>query len=275
MWPSLRWYLLRAGLPTGVLIALGEAINDQQVWWDVIVTIALPALALASVLAVAAEVFARRVPRSLRSKFAFVAVTTSLTIVGGLALLVLMPRLPHGHWVRLPDPPRVVRAFAGPTCLCMVGSDDGVVVMESSNGSYVVYHPQWGNSWTVESAIPPEIVRRAEGCRRMLAESATPLTFGGVVARYRIDDNGVDCGGRRHYILKSNHTVWEWSTGFCAIPWLAGGAFYLIFLVLDGLILGLNPRRTKALSSRRGTYLCSDVHNLLGPARVHTTYASR
>jgi hypothetical protein len=172
---SLQWYLLRAGLPTGVLIAVGEAIDDQQVWWDVIVTIALPALALASMLAVATEVFARHVARSPRSDFVFVAMTATVTVMGGLALLVLVPRLPHGRWVRLPDPPRVVRAFAGPTCLHMVGSDDGVVVMEASDGGYVVYHPDWGNSWTVEPAIPAEIERRAEGCRPMLTESSAPL----------------------------------------------------------------------------------------------------
>ena len=237
-----RWFLTRVGLPVGVLLGVGFGLRGSgTALLDVILTIMIPAVALASLLSFATQLFVRTFRRTRITATVLVAGIVTLTVVGGAGVLVGASHAPHGRWNRLPDPPAPAVSLAGPTCYRMVGDDDGLIVVAAQQGGYFVYRPGSGSSgvWTREAAIPEDILQRSDDCRVMSRGGAIPRVRGGVLATYRVDDDGVDCGGRRHYILKEDGTVWEWSTGGCAITYLAGLAFYVTTLLAVGLAAGI------------------------------------
>jgi hypothetical protein len=54
------------------------------------------------------------------------------------------------------------------------------------------------------------------GCEGWL-DSPTPRPRRGVVSRFNVVDNGVDCGGLSSFALAGDGTVWRWSGGGCAM----------------------------------------------------------
>jgi hypothetical protein len=70
--------------------------------------------------------------------------------------------------------------------------------------------------------------------------------LGRVVATRQIDFQGVDCGGRTHYLLLADGSMWRWGTGGCAIGevmMLIGYAalVVLVSLLVAGGIVVLGP----------------------------------
>jgi hypothetical protein len=60
-----RWYLLGIGLPTGLMIGFGLAVNGSQTsWLDFAVTVTVTTVAMASVVGGSVELYVKYVPRS-------------------------------------------------------------------------------------------------------------------------------------------------------------------------------------------------------------------
>jgi hypothetical protein len=235
--PVFRRYLVRGGIPVGIMIGIATAFfGPHTAWIDFALTTALSGLLFVGLVAAVAEPFIRKFPRSGVSVFLLCVLMIITTLVGGLAIFEGAVRIPHGRWIRLPDPPEPVRAFAGPTCYRLTGRDDGVIFAVNATGKYLVYHqdraPDMG--WTLEAGIPDSIADRGKGCRPMMRARATPPKSGQVVATYRVDDNGVDCGGRRHYLLLADGSIWNWSDGSCAIAAVFGRLLFAVALLLVG-----------------------------------------
>ena len=245
------WFFLRVGLPVGLLLGVGFAFDGAQTaWLQFVWAVAFPATALASALTVTNEAVVRSVQRTRLSGLVLVAVILGVTTVGGAYLFGRAARVPHGDWTRLPDPPESPVAFAGPTCYRMTTHDYGVVAVTAPQGGYFVYHHDTGPDgvWTTEPILPDSILQRAEGCQAIYRDNATPQVRGNVLARYRIDEDGTDCGARWHYLLMEDHSVWVWSTGGCAMLSFFGFLLYLAVLFGLGLAAGVGRLSTTVRS---------------------------
>jgi hypothetical protein len=253
-----RWYLLGIGLPTGLMVGFGLAVNGPQTsWLDFAVTVTVTAVAMAAVVGGTVELYVSYVPRSLPGVAGLILVALGTTVVGGILVLSGAARFPHGRWVRLPDLPEHAEAFVGPTCSRLTGEGYGIVLVATPGGGYLKYDPlpTGAGTWNRVAAIPPEVLERAEGCRPSPASPEPPSISGVVVDRHHIYDDGADCVGTRHYVLKDDSSVWSWSTGGCAIGVFAILALYVLLICALGLTVGiarLSEHAPRPWLSRRG-----------------------
>lgn len=247
---AFRRHFLYAGLPVGLMIAFGMAIRGPStLWWDLLLTIGVPATLMAGALVAVTEPFVRAVRRSPLTASILVALTLVVTVVGGSALLLAAAHLPHGRWMRLPDPPTSTQSFAGPTCYELGDSERGIVYVSTSDGVPFAFHRGSGEpaDWRRVAALPDSGGKQSAFCQVQRGDRATPYKRGRALAAHRIDDIGADCGGRRHYLLMSDHSVWTWSTGGCALSQVSGYFFFLIAVVVLGFNAGV--RRLSANAS--------------------------
>jgi hypothetical protein len=237
MMRQFREHFVGGGLLVGCLVGVGTALLGARTdWLDLVLTIVISAATFAGVMTLATELVCRTFRRSGGATGLLFGSAIVASLLGGMAILRAAEQIPHGRWQRLPDLPIPARVFAGPPCHRLVGSDDRVVVLATVSGRYLVRHRgSAGGQWAEESAIPDSIAERGERCQPMFLESATPTLQGRVVESFRIDDDGVDCDGRRHYRLLADGSVWEWSTGGCAMMWLMGHLTFSIVLLVVGV----------------------------------------
>lgn len=245
---AFRAHLLRAGLPVGLLLGLWESgFGHSGHWLDFLLTASLSAVALAGLLTAVTEPFVRGVRRSRLRAVGLVCLVFLATVFGGFLILLVAERVPHGTWTRLPDPPEPAQGFAGPTCHVMNGRDDNEVYIYVAGGRYLSYHAATDGpaGWTEEAKLPVGPRGSLSVCPPGAYGSATPFKFGRILARYRIDDDGVDCGGRRHYLIMADRSIWTWSTGECAMAQIAAYGLFLAALVICGLVAGIGRLSSK------------------------------
>ena len=254
---AFRGYLIRAGIPVGVMIGVGTAYFGLHTSWpDLILTTAVCALAFAGLLTLVIEPFIQAFRRSAVPVGLMIVLATVTTLVGGFVLLEAADRVPHGKWERLPDPPEPARVFAGPTCHRLIGHDDGVVFVFTASRSYFAYHEDAAR-WTREATAPDTLTER--GCRPIYRRSGTPMKAGRIIASYHVDDDGTDCGGRRYYRLLADGSIWEWSAGGCALAWLAGHMVFAIALLVVTAIVVYTRLRPSAWNAWRQSATNTDT----------------
>ena len=230
-----RSYLTSGGIPVGLMIGLGTAFYGLNTNWpDFILTTAVCALALAGLLTLVIEPFIKTFRRSAGTISAVILLITMTTLVGGMVLLIAAVNLPHGKWARLPDPPEPARSFAGRTCHELGDRDDSDIYVVTASGGIFAFDGDAGR-WSRETTLPDST--RERGCHSMLTVRGTPMKVGRVIASYQVDDHGVDCGGRRYYRLLADGSIWEWSTGGCAIGWVAGLFVFAIGLLVVSVVI--------------------------------------
>jgi hypothetical protein len=243
---------LRVGLPFGVVAAFTEA----RGWWEFAVTCLVAAAVLATALTAVTELSVAHLERSrLAEVTLFAAILTTVVGVGAGTLLVL-DHLPHGRWYQLPTPPEPIQTFVGPTCHNMNGTDDELVSVRGASGRTFSYHGATGlrDAWRADTLPTARGLGEAGSCRPLLiGHPLTPSAPGPVAVRHQIDDNGVDCGGRRYYLLLTDGTLWTWSTGSCALAIVFGLAFLAILFVTLTIVTFVSRLRLQPMWSSPGT----------------------
>ena len=238
----LRWYLIRAGLPAGLLIGFGLTVRADQTSWPDFVQTTITAAAVVTVIsALTLELYVRSLRRTAPAVLGFVLLSLVTVPVASVAALGLMQRVPHGRWVRLPDPPGTVVGIAGPDCLRLSGEGGGTVILATASGGYLVHDPATApdDYWRHEARIPEAILEQAVDCRPPSFVPDAPPVSGGVLEAFRIHDVGADCGGTRYYVVKDDLSVWEWSTFSCSIGVFAILMLYFGVIVVHGVVVGL------------------------------------
>jgi hypothetical protein len=245
-----RGYLTSGGIPVGLMIGLGTAFYGLNTNWpDFILTTAVCALVLAGLLTLVTEPFIKTCRRSAGTIIAMILLVTATMLIGGMGLLLAAVNVPHGNWERLPDPPEPARSFAGPTCHKLTGRDNDVIYVVTASRAVFAFHGD-GAHWTRETTLPDSAPER--GCHAMVTVRGTPMKVGRVIASYQVDDDGTDCGGRRYYRLLGDGSIWEWSTGGCAIAWVAGlFAFGIGLLVVSAVVIFRRLRPSAANAWRQ------------------------
>ena len=229
-----RTIFLSGGIPVGLLVGLGTAFLGWRAtaWLDFVAT----TLACAAVFALALWVVTSvMVSGAVNRRWLRLAVPLA-AFIAGFGVLRLAQFVPHGKWHRLPEPPAQPRAFVGPTCLRMIGNDDGEMLVITLSDRYFAFHAR-SATWTAEPSISEDLLLRSSGCRPLDPRTRTPFKSGRILARHRVDLNGVDCGGRQHYVLMDDRSIWAWDTGNCALIVLMGGAFYTVALLMISLLM--------------------------------------
>lgn len=214
-----KWFLLRVGLPVGFLVAVWPGlIGAVPTLADIVVTAGVTGLVLSAGLSAVTAVFLRF---SCRSRGSFVMLGMLLaagTVAGGIIALDWNMRLPHGRWVRLPDPPEQPQAFVGPGCLG-AGPEVTRLFVVMPSGRYLGYgfDPAMQHHWTMQSTLPAEAPSDRARCERASLGRPPPRIPQDVVAVHRVVQMGVDCGGTTYYLLRPGGSVWTWSNFSCAL----------------------------------------------------------
>jgi hypothetical protein len=224
------------------LIGFGLTIRGDQTSWPDFVQTTITAAALVTVIsALILEFYVRSLRRTAPAVLGFVLLSLVTIPVVSVTALGLMQRVPHGRWVRIPDPPDAVVGFVGPVCLRLGGEGVGTVILATASGGYFVHNPGAAadDYWRHETRIPEAILEQAEDCRPPSFVPAAPSVSGVVLDAFRIDDVGADCGGTRYYVVKDDLSVWEWSTFSCSIGVFGILMLYFGLIVLHGVIVGV------------------------------------
>jgi len=234
-----RWCAARIGIISGLVLAITYvpwATNTRFGFIrDAALTLALVAFVMAAVPVLTTMVFVSRWQRTRLTEMLHAVSSLLLTMATGIALLVAAFLYPYGSWVRMPDPPFRAESFAGPTCRSLSAAESHVAVVYAPQNGYAVFQTSDSTAfWTVHSAVPSSIIGAADGCNPLSDRGTAPWFRGTVAATLRIDDVGADCGGRSHYILSQDGSIWMWSTGGCAILILVMGVVYLLLVLFLG-----------------------------------------
>ena len=231
-----RRIVVLAGVPLGAAVAGATAFRSPTNWWDLFLTGLGASVVIGGALASVAHLFIRRVRRSAWTVFLFLVVIALSGLFAGLGAYAGAGVIPHGRWTRIPSPPEPVTGFLGPTCYS-VGTD-GPVYARATSGRLYAFRLTAGEqeTWTRADSIPaPD---SSGECARSAPNTGwTPLKVGTVAATYQIEFRGVDCGGRTHYRLLQNGTMWRWGTGACAIGEAIILLAYLVFVLVVTLLV--------------------------------------
>ena len=235
-----KWFLLRVGLPMGILIAVWPGlIGPAPTLTDFVRTACVTSLVLVGGLWTVASAFQRLGWRSRRSAVTLALLLAAGTVTGGMTALWWTMQLPHGSWTRLPDPPEQPQGLVGPTCLTSRPDATRLFVV-TSTGRYLGYglDSALQPRWTVRSSLPDDPARDQARCEETSGGRPPPRIPGDVVAVHRVEEFGVDCGGTTYYLLRSGGSVWTWSDYTCAlVPAILYLAYCVLFAVL-GLAAG-------------------------------------
>jgi hypothetical protein len=228
--------LLMAGLPLGLLCAAATSLDSPISWLDLALTTVVTGGLLGGVLGGVAHGFVRHVRRSGWTVLLFFLVMLVMAFASGTAIYVGSMALPHGRWIRLLPPPEPVRDFVGPTCYHL--GNPGVYVRAVSGQLYAFRGGERDATWSREDSLPKDVLDGP--CSRDATGWAwTPLKPGPALASQRIDLRHADCGGRDHYVLLRDGSIWRWGTYSCAIGSLIFLCLYVVCVLVVGLITAL------------------------------------
>jgi hypothetical protein len=227
-----RRVVLIAGVPLGLLCAFATSIDSPISWLDFVATTAVTGGLLGAVLGGVAHGFARHVRRSGWTVTLFIVAMLASAFAAGTAIYLGSMALPHGRWIRLLPPPEPVREFVGPTCYHL--GHPGVFVRAVSGQLYAFRRDKGEPTWSREDSLPAARGERDGLCSRAATGRAwTPLKPGPVLASRRIDLRHADCGGRDHYVLLRDGSIWRWGAYSCAIGSVA------FFFLYEACVLGV------------------------------------
>lgn len=232
-----RRVLLIAGLPLGLLCAFATSIDSPISWLDLVATTAVTGGLLGAVLGGVAHGFARHVRRSGGTVTLFFVAMLVSAVTAGTAIYLGSAALPHGRWIRLLPPPEPVREFAGSTCYRH--GHPGVYVRAVSGQLYAFRRGEGESTWSREDSLPAATGGDGLCSRAATGRAWTPLKPGPVLASQRIDLRHADCGGRDHYVLLRDGSIWRWGAYSCAIGSVAFLFLYEACVLGVGLITAL------------------------------------
>lgn len=225
----------RVGLPLGLAICIAADARPFVSLVDFVVSLVM-ATALVTLPIVAVSAWTRRCRGSsaVQATLAFLAVVGT-TLGASVATLWAASEVPHGLWNRLPDAPAGTIAFAGPTCTRDTGPGAFTVYVTTKQGRlFRLKVDSTPRRWLAVDSLMDSY--GAGGCpAAQVGPRKPPMYWGRALATYRIADQGADCGGNRFYRLMADQSIWEWSTGGCALTAVFG---FLLFLLL-ALLLGI------------------------------------
>ena len=229
---------LGVGLPLGAVIAVGLGGIRSASPIDFLATAGLAGAAMAAALTPLTRLFPRKPGSPFFNSVSALLVILPATVIAACVVLWLAALVPHGAWRRMPDAPQGARAFAGLNCVDLADSAGQTVYLLTESGQLFAT-PRDATSdgtWFAVASLP-ESSQHSYRCRGDPARRwATPLKLGRTVATYQIIDEGVDCGGHRHYRLMADGSVWTWSTGICALAILPLAVVYLLFASFLGVV---------------------------------------
>jgi len=239
-----RRSLLRVGLPLALAVSFGLGAHPLANWLDFSLTLLGVALFVAAPLTAVTQALVRRGSSSLRgSVLAFVAIEGTVLIVG-VAVLWIASLVPHGGWRRLPDAPTGAAVFAGPTCVADPGPNARAVYLTTRAGQvFELRLDITPASWSPVASVPAGAANDFYCRHKETHEFSTPVKLGRAVASHQVMDQGADCGGRRHYKLMPDGSVWTWSTGSCALGAVFGLFFYVVLTLFLGTVAFVSHRR--------------------------------
>jgi hypothetical protein len=223
--------LLIAGLPLGLAATVATARGSPVSWFDLGLTFITTGLMLGGTLASVTHLFVRRVRRTGWTVLLLFLSLSVTGLVAGVAVYALARWVPHGRWARIASPPEPIHQFEGPTCYEL--GRDATVYGRSISGRLYQYVKNATSDWTWVPADEPQSPPPGGLCTRApSSKGRTPFKLGPIVAARQIDLRGVDCGGRTHFLLLKDGSLWQWSTGSCAI-----GDFIMLLILAALLIL--------------------------------------
>jgi hypothetical protein len=227
-----RRVVLIAGLPLGFLCAFATSLDSPISWLDLVATTTVTGSLLGAVLGGVAHGFARHVRRSGGTVTLFFVAMLASAFTAGTAIYLGSMALPHGRWIRLLPPPEPVREFVGPTCYHL--GHPGVYVRAVSGQLYAFRRGDGEPTWSREDSLPAARGEPDVLCSRAVTSRAwTPLKPGPVLASRRIDLRHADCGGRDHYVLLRDGSIWRWGAYECAI------GSVIFFFMYEACVLGV------------------------------------
>ncbi len=221
---------IAAGVPVGLLAAAVFTAGPDKSWVDFILSAIGSDLVFGFVLGTVAYLFSSGFRASGRNFVALFIVMGFVGVMVGELVFFVGNALPHGHWVRIQNPPEKVMDFTGPTCY---GLGNHTVYVRTENGNFYSYDCFAGSQclWRRVSSVPDQESVDSGFCAPGLRRKYwMPLAPGEIVASYKIDDMGADCGGQTNYILLGDESIWRWSRGSCT---LADFVFFFLFAVVS------------------------------------------
>ena len=219
-----KWISIPVALISGLPVGLAAGLFLASPFWTPLIDFVLTVAVGTTLVGLPQGVLAARVRRPSK-RSGRLRLLLGMTLIGFtmsiVALMFVIPKMPHGVWERLPDPPEQAVGILGPKC---TGFFPEIYLVSSSGRLFRYGDSEDGEDWT-DAGSMESVLDSVMGECEHYDEFGTPSPPDQTVSLVHLEAQGVDCLSEVEYALLSNGQLWRWEYGSCAI-----GDFLVLFL---------------------------------------------